>query len=324
MSKFPDPESLRKVADGIEASNKASQEALEKGEAAKVAQAKADTKSAEASKALAKVVPAAGGRGGNGNPRKPLVLGADGSDDGVRKAILLGIAALVLIALVAWLAILTGTKANNSEVSAVKQTADTAQATANEAKADAKNAKENANKAISEASEAKADAASAISTAKEAKTLAEKCNCKRDCIKAEPAASSPKPKPKAKTPTKPKATTPPKAKCTDCVPREVPRKLSETPRRDGRCFVQAQSGSYKYKFELRHETRTGRLMITLVDSNDEVRPGARVIYLGNEMSVVNAKGVDCDGNQDKLYANWSFAKEAFQLPSACELIARKP
>lgn len=326
MNAFPDPGDLRKAADGVEAANKASEEASKKDKEAKAANAAAEKSSTEAAKALAKVTPAAG-RGGNGNPRKPLVLGADGND-GVRKAILLGIAVIALIALVTWLAILTGTKANNSEVSAVKQIANTTQTTANEAKADAKSAKEVANKAISEASEAKADAASSMSTAKEAKTIAEKCNCQRDCIKRERIASSPKQKPKAKPRAKPvpqpKAVMPPKAKCTDCVPHEVPRKLSEIPRNDGRCFVQAQSGSYKYKFELRHETRTGRLMIGLVDSNDQLRPGTKAIYLGNEMSVVNTKGVDCDGNQARLYANWSLAKEAFQLPSACELIARKP
>ena len=318
MSKFPDPDGLRKAADGIDASNKASQEALEKANAAKAAQATADAKSAEAAKALAKVVPPTGGRGGNGNPRTPSVLGGNGGDDGVRKAILLGIAVLVLIAFVVWLAILTGTKANNSEVSAVKQLANTAQATANEAKADAKSAKEVANKAISEASEAKADAVSAMSTAKEAKTLAEICNCKRDCIrKASP------PKPKAKTPAKPKPPAkpkapPPKEKCADCIPKEKAIFQREVPAKVCGIAIQKSVADRTIIGHLQLDedpSNSGKIRIARVNSFEGVATKVSVSsYPHSKMA--DGKG-DCNVDQAIVYQHWPQVIRKFELPLEC-------
>lgn len=305
----PDSKSLRAAAAAVDVSTEADAAALKKAAEARDAQADADNKSADADRALSDITP--NGAGGNQPPQSPT-SNSQSSDKGNRGgniAIWAISATLLVIALVVWLAMLTATKANNGDLTAVKQAAGTAQVTADQAKAEAKEATRTAQKAASDASEAKADAANAILVAGDAKATAEKCGV---CAKktAKPAVAK-----------KPQAA---KAVCKEnCVPREQPKKISETPRGDGRCFVKAQSGTFKYNFELRHETSTGKLMIALVDGNEKVAEGTKVHYLNNEMSVTNEKGVNCDGNQAKLYTNLAWAKQQFGLPSSCDIV-RKP
>lgn len=112
--------------------------------------------------------------------------------------------------------------------------------------------------------------------------------------------------------------------CTNCVPQEKVTVIREEKRTDGRCFVQTNMG---YRFELRANTQTGRLMAGLIDaSTEQLVSGTKALFIGDVMAAKNQKGYDCDGMQAQLYVpeNWKAVRTAYNLPSACELTTKTP
>ncbi len=110
--------------------------------------------------------------------------------------------------------------------------------------------------------------------------------------------------------------------CSGSQCREQVKVTREEARTDGRCFVQTNMG---YRFELRANTSTGRLMVGLVDpSTLEKIEGTRGMYVGDQQASKNSKGVDCDGMQQQLYSNWETVRSAYNLPSVCTMkVAKK-
>ncbi len=125
------------------------------------------------------------------------------------------------------------------------------------------------------------------------------------------------------TPAKPIAQpTATPATCTNCKPREEVKVTREEKRTDGRCFVQTNMG---YRFELRANATSGRLMASMVDpASEKMVEGTKALYVGNLQASKNSQGVDCDGMQAQLYvpANWEAVRSAYELPSACRLTAK--
>lgn len=110
--------------------------------------------------------------------------------------------------------------------------------------------------------------------------------------------------------------------CSGSQCREQVKVTREEARTDGRCFVQTNMG---YRFELRANTSTGRLMVGLVDpSTLEKIEGTRGMYVADLQASKNSKGVDCDGMQQQLYSNWETVRSAYGLPSVCTMkVAKK-
>ena len=130
--------------------------------------------------------------------------------------------------------------------------------------------------------------------------------------------------PSAPVPVKPTVQpTATSATCTtDCKPHEEVKVTREEKRTDGRCFVQTNMG---YRFELRANTSTGRLMAAMVNpTTNNMVEGTKALYVGNLQASKNSKGFDCDGMQAQLYvpANWEAVRSAYELPSACRLTAK--
>lgn len=105
----------------------------------------------------------------------------------------------------------------------------------------------------------------------------------------------------------------------NCIPEERPKDIKFTARNDGRCFIQT---TYGYKFELRSEKSTKRIMVALVDPETNERlQGKRVTYVGDETSVITNKGPDCIADTKKLEKphNWNTVRGFYNLPSDCDL-----
>ena len=108
-------------------------------------------------------------------------------------------------------------------------------------------------------------------------------------------------------------------KTSSCKNEEHVTETRKEARTDGRCFVQTNMG---YKFELRSERSTGRIMVGLVSpETNKLLEGTKAHYVGNERSTIANRGPDCSADQAKFYKqeNWNSVRESFGIPSICKL-----
>jgi hypothetical protein len=182
-------------------------------------------------------------------------------------------------------------------------------------------------------------------TAEKALVAAEKCNCRKEDKPAPKRTHQPH-KPVSQVPVAPVAPvpavvvvapqapapvappvvalvpTPAPADCkNDCKNHETNNTVREEKRSDGRCFIQTNMG---YRFELKANTETGKLMVAMVDPSTLKKIEGTRAYMPGDLATKDPYGYDCDGMQSLVYKKWDEIRESQGLPSACRLVGQPP